>query len=79
MLIVLIFVWLPLLWLYTLTNFISFLPPFIVLIQMANHDDDAEHRNKLYKTYLIFTVIVGTSLNVITELIVYYNITALGV
>ena len=47
-------VWVPYLWVEVVAVFITCLPPFVVFIQMIQHHDKVEYREKLYKTYMIF-------------------------
>ena len=55
----LFYIWIPVLWVLSVVNLITYVPCFIVFIEMITHQDDKEHRQKLYQTFKWFGCIFG--------------------
>ena len=66
-------IWIPFFWTEVIASYITYLPPFVVFVQMIQNDDKAEYREKLYKTYMIFGSL-GLVLTAASQIYIYYNL-----
>ena len=60
-------------WLRSIFIIITYLPPFIVFVQMMRHNDSAESRLRLYNHYKIWMIFVGLPLVLIFGLYIIYR------
>ena len=73
---VLYYLRIPGVWVYTVCAELAIIPCFIVLLQMTCSDDHPKMRGRLHKTYLYFGVIFGLLSQFAATLYTFKNITS---